>query len=142
MQNCKSIVAMAFECYFFITSSCIMKCDVSFTRNMRVKKGGSPVSMQNSGPLHVHRVYLSYKHGCIIMYCVIIIIFSRSKRVNKFICLCTRSDGNLLTCKFIGSMVSEICVFKRRRRICESHVYLYFVPCVIFSYYFLHAVIF
>ena len=24
MQNCKSIVAMVFECYFFITSSCIV----------------------------------------------------------------------------------------------------------------------
>ena len=24
MQNCKSIVAMVFECYFFITSSCFV----------------------------------------------------------------------------------------------------------------------
>ena len=35
----------------------------------------------------------------------IIIIFSRSKRVNKnIICLCTRSDGNLLTCKISSSL--------------------------------------
>ena len=53
MQNCKSIVAMVFECYFFITSSCIVmyvhaciihsSCivrndDVSFTRNKRVNE--------------------------------------------------------------------------------------------------------
>ena len=44
--------------------------------------------------------------------------------------------------KFIGAMVSEICVFKRRRRICRNHIYLYFVSCVIFSYNFLHAVTF
>ena len=46
----------------------------------------------------VHMVY--HKHGLHynVLSGLIIIIFSRSKRVNKNICLCTRSDGNLLTC--------------------------------------------
>ena len=61
----------------------------------------------------VHMIYLfGHKHYNVLSG--LIIIFSRSKRVNKNICLCTRSDGNLLTCKmFIGAMVSEIRVFKR-----------------------------
>ena len=44
--------------------------------------------------------------------------------------------------KFIGAMVSEIRVFKRRKEDEESDVHLYFVPCLIFSYNFLHAVTF
>ena len=48
--------------------------------------------------------------------------------------------------RFIGAMVSEFRFFKRRRRrtwtICENYVYLYFIPPVIFSSIFLHAVTF
>ena len=45
MQNCKSIVTVVFECYFFITSSCIreyglhyVRYDVSITRNKGLMK--------------------------------------------------------------------------------------------------------
>ena len=45
---------------------------------------------------------------------LVIIIFSRCKRVNrKTISLCNRSDGNLLTCK-IGAMVSEFRVLMKK----------------------------
>ena len=111
MQNCKSIVAMVFECYFFITvvmyvHACIMHYNVmmmSVTRNKRKNytslyfPGGSPVSMQNFRSTD-YMIYLFFdiNMACIIMYCLIIIIFSRSKRVKgKIICLCSSSDENL-----------------------------------------------
>ena len=62
---------------------------------------GRPVSMQNFR-LNVYTVYLFLT--CIIMYCQDC-SFSRSKRVNgKIICLCTRSEENLFSCK-IPSLV-------------------------------------
>ena len=56
MQNCKSIVAMVFECYFF---NQLLHCDVWPTEMTSVLQevkevyfpGGRPVSMQNSGLL-------------------------------------------------------------------------------------------
>ena len=41
-------------------------------------------------------------------------------------------------------MVIELRYFmkKMKRRICENHVLLYFIPGVIFSFYFLHTVTF
>ena len=63
-------------------------------------------------------VYL-FGHKYCLNYNVLLGLIIRSdnhrflKRVNgKIIYLCTRSDGNLLTLKFIGSMVSEFRVFK------------------------------
>ena len=38
---------------------------------------------------------------------LIIISFSRSKRVNKIICLCTSSDENLFTCKITAMVIDE-----------------------------------
>ena len=123
MQNCESIVTMVYECYFFNQllhcigmGSIIMSNDnVSFTISKRVNKKlyfiilpvGRPVSMQNFR-LNVYTVYL-FCHRYSLHYNVlsglVIIRFSRSKRVNgKIICLCTRSEENLFSCK-ISSVV-------------------------------------
>ena len=65
--------------------------------------GGSPVSMQNFRST-VHMVHLFD----ISMACIVRTDnhhISRSKRVNKeIICLCTRSDENLFTCKISRSL--------------------------------------
>ena len=38
--------------------------------------------------------------------------------------------------------VIELRFFMKKKRICENHVYLYFIPHVIFSFSFLHTVTF
>ena len=94
MQNCKSIVAMVFECYFF---NQLLHCDVWPTEMsvlQEVKEvyfpGGRPVSMQNSGLLYIY----------VGMVCITGM-------------LCTRSEENLFTCK-LSSSLAMVCVFKRR----------------------------
>ena len=77
---------------------------------------------------------------------LIIIIFSRSKRVNKnIICLCTRSDGNLLTCKISSSLELQLVRFvfskeeedeKEDEESVKIMFYLYFVACVIIHTFF------
>ena len=50
----------------------------------------------------------------------IISYFKRSKRVNEqIICLCTSSEENRFTCKISGSMVSEFCFFKKKKKLKE-----------------------
>ena len=111
-----------------------------------------PVPMQNFR-LKVYKVYLFW-HRYSLHYNVLsgptIISLSRSKGVNgKIICLCTSSDENLFTCKISGQKLLHILSYasswrsrRSRRWICENHVYLYFIPHVIFSSHFLHAVTF
>ena len=74
-------------------------------------------------PVHVH-VYVHVLSG------LRIIIFSRTKRAKKFICLCSRLDRYLHTCEISSSLVlvSEFCVSNGD----ESHVLLFFIPGVIF----------
>ena len=68
---------------------------------------GRPVSMQKFR-LNVYTVYLFWHRYSLhynVLSGLIIISFSRSKRVNgKIICLCTRSEENLFSCK-ISSLV-------------------------------------
>ena len=109
---------------------------------------GRAVPMQNIR-LIVNTVYL-FRHRYSLHYNVlsgpIIISFSRSKRVNgKIICLCTSSDESLFIHKISSSL--ELCLVrfmfsKEDEESVKIMFYLYFVPCVIISYKFLHAVTF
>ena len=170
MQNCKSIsafVAMFYNqllhCNVCTLHCSIIKCivrndDVSFTRKKRVNEHlytfqeEVQFPCKISGPLFTWFTCFDISMACIIMG-LIIIIFSRSKRVNKnIIYLCTRSDGNLLTCKISSSLELRLVrfVFSKEDEEEEDEedesvkimFYLYFVPCVIISYNFLHAVTF
>ena len=111
--NCKSIIAMVFEFYLYNQLQHCNVCiymhvqyivdDVSFTRNKRVneriirhytflKEVQFPCKI--SGPLFTCFTCLDISMACIIMLSgLIIIILSRSKRVN--ICLCARLEENL-----------------------------------------------
>ena len=86
---------------------------------------GRPVPMQNFR-LNVYKVYLFW-HRYSLHYNVlsgpIIISFSRSKGVYAY-ALDWKKPVYTQNFKFIGVMLSEIHVFKRRRRrrICENHV--------------------
>ena len=75
---------------------------------------------------------------------LIIISFSRSKRVNgKIICLCTRSEKNLFSCKMSKSSttaVIELRFFTKKKKMKMKN--LHFISHVIFSSNFLHAVTF
>ena len=67
---------------------------------------------------------------------MIIIRFSRYKGL--VICLCTRLEENL---KISSSLELWLVRFEEREdEDEESVVYLYFVPCMIFSHTFLHVV--
>ena len=111
---------------------------------------GRAVPMQNIR-LNVYTVYL-FRHTYSLHYNVlsgpIIISFSRSKRVNgKIICLCTSLDESLFMHKISSSL--ELCLVRfmfskedEEEEDEESVKIIYFVPCVIISYRFLHAVTF
>ena len=115
---------------------------------------GRAVPMQNIR-LIVNTVYL-FLHRYSLHYNVlsgpIIISFSISKRVNgKIICLCTSSDENLFIRKISSSLELYLVRFMFSKEDEEEEedeesvkimFYLYFVPCVIISYKFLHAVTF
>ena len=66
---------------------------------------------------------------------MIITSFSSSKRVKKIICLCTRLEENLFTCKISSSLELWLVRFVFSKKDDEESVkimfYLYFVPRVI-----------
>ena len=133
MQNFRSTVHMVY--LFDISMACIVRTDNHhISRSKRVNKEIICLCTRSDENPFTCKISRSLELW------LVKFVFSKENEESVKI---MRKSAYMQNFKFIGAMVSEICVFKRRRRrICENHVYLYFVLCVIFSYKFLHAVTF
>ena len=128
--------------YITIIKCIVRNDDVGFTRNKRVNERiihyytfqeEVEFPCKISGPLFTWFTCFDGLHYNVLSG-LIIIIFSRSKMVNKnIICLCTRSDGNLLTGKISSSLELWLVRFvfsKEEEEDEESVKIMFFAPCV------------
>ena len=116
MQICKSIVA---KCYFFnqiLLRNILCRYGLHYNDILMMSvlqevkgltkeyfPGGRPVSCGISDSLFTRFTCFDIGMAYIIMG-MIITSFSSSKRVKKIICLCTRLEENLFTCKISSSL--------------------------------------